>query len=98
MDLDYELDAQPMPLRTMRGTIWLFLKANQFRVQLSDGQLVNAVLADALIDQMLKYYESEPLVDRIGVTVELREAPAMHCIIEIHGDDGWCGVARGAWR
>jgi hypothetical protein len=99
MDLDLELDAQPTFTRTLRGTIWLFLKANQFRVQLSGGQLVDAVLPDDLMDEILPYCQAEPIVRRIGVTIEFRDPPSMHRIVEIRGGDVlFIGEPRAARR
>ena len=86
-------DDQPAFTGTMHGEIWGFLNANKFRVELSDGQLVDAVVPDELIEQIRPYYTGPPIVDRIGVVVEFRERPAMHRIIRITGS-GWCGTAR----
>jgi hypothetical protein len=82
----------------MRGTIWCFLTANKFLVQLSDGQLVDAAVPDDLIEVIRPCYTGPPLVDRIGVVVEFRQPPALHRIVEITGDGGWCGVTRASWR
>ena len=87
------IDDQPPFTGTMHGEIWGFLNANKFRVELSDGQLVDAVVPDELIEQIRPHYTGPPVVDRIGVVVEFRERPAMHRIIQIRGS-GWCGTAR----
>ena len=92
------LDTQAAFTGAMRGEIRLFLTANKFRVELSDGQFVDAVMPDDLIEKILPYYSGEPLVDRIGVSVEFRDPPAMHRITEISGNGGWCGQARAAHR
>jgi hypothetical protein len=92
------LDTQPKFTGTMRITISLFLTANKFCIELSDGQLVDAVMIDDLLEKIRPYYSGPPLVDRIGVIVEFREHPAMHRIVEICGGDGWCGPARAERR
>jgi hypothetical protein len=91
-------DEQEACTGTMSGTIWMFLSANKFRVELSDGQVVDAVLPDELVDEMRPYYSGPPIAERIGVVVEFRQPPAMHRILEITGNDGWCGAARPARR
>ena len=87
-------DDQPAFTGKMDGTIWCFLTANRFRVELHDGQLVDAALPDHLIDLIRPYYAGPPVVDRIGVVVEFRPPPAMHRIVKIKGGGGWCGMPR----
>ena len=89
-----ELDGQPEFTGTMHGEIWGFLSVNKFRVELSDGQLVDAAVPDELIEQIRPFYSGPPIVDRIGVVVEFRQPPAMHRIIHINSGSGWCGEAR----
>jgi hypothetical protein len=91
-------DGQAVIGKTMKGKILTFLTENKFRVQLSDGQLVDAVLVDELIEKILPYYSGPPITSRIGVVVEFRDRPAMHRIVEVKGNDGWCGEQRGCWR
>lgn len=88
------LDDQSDYTHTMAGTISCFLTANKFRVELHDGQIVDAVLPDHLIAQIRPYYTGPPIADRIGVIVQFRPPPAMHRIIDITGDGGWCGAPR----
>jgi hypothetical protein len=92
------LDEQDPCEPVMEGKISLFLAATKFRVQLNDGRIVDAVLPDHLLAKIVPYYSGPPIVERICVTVEFRDPPAMHRIVDISGGDGWCGVRRGAWR
>jgi hypothetical protein len=88
------LDGQPAFNGTIKGSIYLVLAANRFRVELRDGQLVDAVVPDDRIDQLRQYYIGGPITDRIGVLVELRQPPATHQIVRIFGQDGFVGEAR----
>ena len=93
-----EFDDQPGSDGTIEGSIYMFLTANRFRVELRGGQLVDAVLPDELIDDMRKYYVGEPIVERIGVLVRLRQPPALNQIISVQGGDGFIGEARSLRR
>ena len=85
------LEGQPEFDGTMDGQIYCFLTANKFRVELDDGQVVDAAVPDDLIETIRPYYTGEPLVDRIRVVVEFRQPPAMHRIIRSRA--GAVGVA-----
>jgi hypothetical protein len=82
----------------MGGTIWSFLRENRFRVELDDGQIVEAVLPDELMETMRPFYSGPPITDRIGVVVEFREPPGLHRILEVKGASAWCGLPRPARR
>ena len=92
------MDTQPPFDGVVRGDISVFLTVNKFRVELSDGQFVDAVLPDELVEKILPLYVGPPVTDRIGVLVELRERPAMHRIVALTGNSGWCGAPQAPRR
>ena len=87
----------PESVRT--GRLMQFLHRNLFRVQLSNGVSVVAVMSDELLPsfdvnvQLTKY-------NRPPVDVDLRESPQLPKIIAIAiHPDAWCGpILRKFWK
>jgi hypothetical protein len=88
----------PTTPTTREGTLVEFLRRNLFRVKLSNGVAIVAVMPDELLPsfdpnvQLTKY--NYPLVD-----IEMREPPQMPKIVAIKGSGGWCGpIPRKFWE
>ncbi len=88
---------QPEFTGIMQGVIQVFLVVNKFRVQLDDGQVIDAFMADDLIEEVRPWYEDRTKgPERIVVTVKLNKL-SMAQIIEV-GGQAWCGIRRAPWR
>jgi hypothetical protein len=77
---------QPRFKGVMDGKIIEFITENRFRVRLSDGQQVLAVMPDELLPIAVEHRHllDDPKRQCICVQVEFRKPPAMHRILEAH--------------
>ena len=93
------MDADTPFIPTSRdGTLVEFLRGNLFRIKLSNGVSIVAVMPDDLLPsfdpnvQLTKY--NYPCV-----TVEMREPPQLPKITAVRGSGGWCGpILRKFWE
>ena len=89
---------QPKFTGTMNGPIRVHLNLNKFRVELSDGMVVDAVMTDELIEKVRPWYEDRTKgLALIDVRVRFRPPPAMPLIVEFN-NPRWGGEARAKHR
>jgi hypothetical protein len=88
----------PIAPTTREGALVEFLHHNLFRIKLSNGVSIVAVMPDELLQsfdsnlQLTKY--NYPRVD-----IEMREPPQMPRIVAIKSSGGWCGpIPRKFWE